>query len=175
MATLEILQYPDTRLAQKAEAVSDINGALQARIDDLIETLYGAPGLGLAAPQVGTSLRLFVYDLSVRETDRTTRLGPVVLINPEIVAMEGEEIGDEGCLSIPGYFEKVRRALRVQIVGMDREGKEVRIEGEGLSARLFQHEIDHLNGVLMIERFSSLKRGIFLRKFRKQMREEALP
>jgi peptide deformylase len=172
---LEILKYPDNRLVQKAETVADINGALQAHIDQIIETLYGAPGLGLAAPQVGTSLRLFVYDLSVRDKERTERLGPVIVMNPEIVAMEGEEIAEEGCLSIPSYFEKVRRAQRVQIVGLDREGKEIRLEGEGLAARLFQHEIDHLNGVLMIERFSSLKRSIFLRKFKKQSRQETLP
>ncbi len=175
MAALEILKYPDTRLLQKAETVADINGALQRRIDELIETLYGAPGLGLAAPQVGASLRLFVYDLSVRDRDRSERLGPVVVINPEMIEMEGDEMADEGCLSIPGYFEKVRRAQRVQIVGVDREGRALRLEGEGLAARLFQHEIDHLNGTLMIERLSSLKRGIFLRKFKKQMREDALP
>ncbi len=172
---LEILKYPDSRLLERAEAVADINGALQAHIDRMIETLYGAPGLGLAAPQVGTSLRLFVYDLSVQSAERTERLGPVVVMNPEIVEVEGEEIAEEGCLSIPGYFEKVRRAHRVQIVGLDREGKELRLEGAGLAARLFQHELDHLNGVLMIERFSSLKRGIFLRKFKKQMRQETRP
>lgn len=175
MAILQIVKYPEPVLLKKAGLVTQIDGALQKRIDDIIDTLYSAPGLGLAAPQVGDPLRLFVYDLSVQEDqdeeERSNRKGPLVVINPEIVAMEGEEIADEGCLSIPGYFEKVRRATRVQLKGLDREGKEIRLEGEGLLARLFQHEVDHIDGVMMIERFSSLKKDIFLRKFKKKMKQ----
>ena len=175
MAILEIVKYPAPVLLKKAAPVEQIDGALQKRIDDMIDTLYAAPGLGLAAPQVGDSLRLFIYDLSVQDEDgaeeRSERKGPLVVMNPEIITMEGEEISDEGCLSIPGYFEKVKRALKVQLKGIDREGKEIRLEGEGLLARLFQHEVDHINGVLMVERFSSLKKDIFLRKFKKKMKQ----
>lgn len=170
MSVLEIVKYPDPVLLKKAEPVSEIDGALQKRIDDMIETLYAAPGLGLAAPQVGDSHRFFVYDLSVQDEPPVDRKGPLVVINPEIVAMEGEEISEEGCLSIPGYLEKVKRALRVELKGLDREGKEIRLEGEGLLARLFQHEVDHINGMLMVDRFSSLKKDIFLRKFKKKMK-----
>lgn len=170
MAILEIVKYPQPVLLKKADEIRQIDGALQKRIDDMIETLYAAPGLGLAAPQVGDAARLFVYDLSVQEEAPETRKGPLVVINPKIIATEGEEIEEEGCLSLPGYTEKVRRALRVQLKGLDREGKEIRLEGEGLLARLFQHEVDHINGVLMIDRFSSLKKDIFFRKFKKMLK-----
>lgn len=172
MAILEIVKYPAPVLFKKAEPVTQINGALQKRIDDMIETLYAVPGLGLAAPQVGDSLRLFVYDLSAQEEEGTARTGPSVVMNPEVITAEGEETSDEGCLSIPGYFEKVKRAFHIELKGLDREGKEIRLEGEGLLARLFQHEVDHLNGVVMINRFSSLKKNIFLRKFKKKMKQE---
>jgi len=171
MPPFEILKYPDGRLLKKTEVVADIDGALQKQINLMIETLYASQGFGLAAPQVGDLRAFFVYDLSIQNEDTNAHRGPIVLINPEIVAMEGEEVAEEGCLSIPGYFEKVKRAYRVQVKGFDREGKELRIEGEGLAARLFQHEIDHLNGVMMLTRLSSLKRGLFLRKFKKQQKK----
>ncbi len=171
MAVLEIVKYPTPVLLKKAEEVRAIDGALQTEIDDMIETLYAAPGLGLAAPQVGDSRRIFVYDLSVQDKEPTARKGPLVVINPEIIEMGGEEVSDEGCLSIPGYHEKVKRAYRVLLKGLDREGKEIRIEGEGLLARLFQHEVDHLDGTLMIDRFSSLKKDIFFRKFKKMLKQ----
>lgn len=172
MSRLEIVKYPDPVLLKKADPVADINGDLQKRIDQMIETLYAAPGLGLAAPQVGDSVRLFVYDMSVQDEASDRRKGPIVVINPEIVAMEGEEISEEGCLSIPGYQEKVKRAYRVQLKGLDRDGKEIRLEGEGLLARLFQHEIDHIDGIMMVDRFSSLKKDIFFRKFKKKFKQE---
>lgn len=171
MALLEIVKYPESVLLKKAAEVRQIDGALQKRIDDMIETLYAAPGLGLAAPQIGDPVRLFVYDLAVQDESPDARKGPLVVINPEIIAMEGEEIAEEGCLSLPGYHENVKRALRVQLKGLDREGKEIRLEGEGLLARLFQHEVDHINGVLMIDRFSSLKKDIFHRKFKKMLKQ----
>ncbi|NKE70542.1 peptide deformylase [Candidatus Manganitrophus noduliformans] len=171
MPVLEIVKYPAPVLLQRAEEVREVDGALQKQIDEMIETLYAAPGLGLAAPQVGDSRRFFVYDLSVQEEEPVARKGPLVVLNPEILEMEGEEVSDEGCLSIPGYHEKVKRAYRVLLRGLDREGKEIRIEGEGLLARLFQHEVDHINGVLMVERFSSLKKDIFFRKFKKMLKQ----
>lgn len=169
MVALAILEYPAPILLRKTAPIAQIDGALQDRIDGIIETLYRSNGLGLAAPQVGEALRLFVYDISARETEegRAAQRGPVVIINPEIVEVEGEEMAQEGCLSIPGYFENIKRALRVQIRGVDRDGHECRMEASGLLARLYQHEVDHLNGVMMIDHFSSLKRNIFLRKFKK--------
>ncbi len=172
MAIMEILKYPEPVLLCKAGMVHQIDGALQKRIDDMIETLYAVPGLGLAAPQVGDSIRLFIYDMSLHEKEVKARKGPLVVINPEIVAMEGEDLSEEGCLSIPGYQEIVKRAYRVQLQGIDREGKEIRVIGEGLLARLFQHEIDHINGVLMIDRFSSLKKDIFFRKLKKKAKQD---
>lgn len=171
MSVLEIVKYPAPVLLKRAEEVRQVDGVLQTQIDDMIETLYAAPGLGLAAPQVGDSRRFFIYDLSVQDEEPTDRKGPQIIINPEIVEMEGEEVADEGCLSLPGYHEKVKRAYRVLLKGLNREGKEIRLEGEGLLARLFQHEVDHLNGLLMVERFSSLKKDIFFRKFKKMLKQ----
>jgi len=170
MGFLEILKYPEEGLFKESEAISVIDGALQDQIDDMLKTLYSVGGLGLAAPQVGDLRSFFVYDLSNTES-KGNHPGPVIVLNPEIVEMEGEEVADEGCLSIPGYYEKVKRAYRVLIKGLDREGKEIHIEAEGLAARLFQHEVDHLNGVLMLAHLSSLKRDIFLKKFKKKMKQ----
>ncbi len=173
---LEIITYPASILLRPSVPVANIDGDLQQRVDRMIEALYASSGLGLAAPQVGDASRFFVYDLLTRDgTHPQKRQGAMVVINPEIIAMEGEEIGEEGCLSIPGYFEKIKRATRVQLKGLDREGREIRLEAEGLMARLFQHEMDHLNGLLMINRLSALKRDIFVRKFAKQQREENKP
>jgi len=171
---LEILKYPEPRLTEASSAITEIDGGLQNQIDLMMETLYASDGLGLAAPQVGDLRTFFVYDLSPSEEVTQKEKGPVVLINPEIIETEGSKVEEEGCLSIPGYFETVKRAYRVQIKGLDREGKEIRLEREGLCARLIQHEIDHLNGILMLSRISSLKRGMFIRKFKKQQRKAAL-
>ncbi len=168
MSYLEILKYPNAQLLEKSEVVKNIDGLLQKQIDKMFKTLYVSKGLGLAASQVGCLQSFFIYDLSTQKDEPNHGSGPIVILNPEIVETEGEEIADEGCLSIPGYFEKISRAYRVQLKGLDREGKEIRIEGEGLAARLFQHEIDHLSGVLMLSRLSPLKRDIFLRKYKKQ-------
>lgn len=170
MSPLEILKYPEAQLFEKSASVSEIDGALQNQIDQMFKTLYISDGLGLAAPQVGYLQSFFIYDLSRHDDEPKHGSGPVVVLNPEIVEMEGEEIAEEGCLSIPGYFEKVRRAYRIQLKGQDREGKDIRIEAEGLAARLFQHEIDHLNGILMLDHLSSLKRNIFMRKFKKKQK-----
>lgn len=166
MAVLPIRSYPDPVLRSKAKPVEQFDGALQRLIGNMVETLYAAPGLGLAAPQVGESRRLFVYDLSVHEGKHPL----VVVINPEIIETSGKIVDDEGCLSVPHYRERVSRPTRVVLHGLDREGKEIDLVGEGLTARLFQHEMDHLNGMLFIDRLSSLKRDIFLRKCRKQQK-----
>ncbi|MBI1818969.1 MAG: peptide deformylase [Nitrospirae bacterium] len=164
MSAIEIIKFPDPILREKSRPVTDVDGLLQGIIDQMVETLYEVPGLGVAAPQVGKSLSLFVYDMTLKEGEKQKL---TVLMNPEIVSREGEEIAEEGCLSIPDYWEKVKRSSRILVKGIDRHGKEIRIEAEGLHARLIQHEIDHLNGVLMLDHLSSLKRNILLRKIKK--------
>jgi len=168
LAVLSIRTYPDPILREKAKPVTRIDGPIRKLIDDMVDTLYSVPGLGLAAPQVGHSLQIFVYDLSIHEGKHPL----VVLINPEILEASGDETDDEGCLSVPEYRERLRRPSRVKLRGLDREGKEIELVGEGLLARLFQHEVDHLNGLLLLDRLSPLKRDIFLRRFRKRMRSE---
>ncbi|MFI5304920.1 MAG: peptide deformylase [Nitrospiria bacterium] len=169
MSPYTIVKFPDPVLRKNALPVLNADGKLQSLIDRMVETLYNVPGLGVAAPQVGKSLRLFVYDMTVREGEKQKL---TVLMNPEIVSMEGEIYDEEGCLSIPDYFEKVKRAARILVKGFDRDGKEFRIEAEGLHARLIQHEIDHLNGVLMLDHLSSLKRNLLLRKLKKAKKQE---
>ncbi len=163
MAILEIRKYPDEVLKKKAQPISNIDGKLQKLIDDMIETMYKSNGIGLAAPQVGVSKRLIVVDTSQREN----KSGLIVLVNPEIVMSDGEILSEEGCLSLPGFLTRLKRKEKVLIKGLDREGKEVEIEGEGLLGRALQHEIDHLEGILLIDRISPLKRELFRRKYLK--------
>lgn len=164
MSAIEIIKFPDPILREKSRPVTNVDGLLQGIIDQMVETLYEVPGLGVAAPQIGKSFSLFVYDMTLKEGEKQKL---TVLMNPELVSREGEEIAEEGCLSIPDYWEKVKRFSRILVKGIDRHGKEIRIEAEGLHARLIQHEIDHLNGVLMLDHLSSLKRNILLRKIKK--------
>ncbi len=169
MAILELTQYPNPILLQKAKPITDIESAsIQTLIDDMIETLHSLPGIGLAAPQVGQSFRLFVFNLSAQEGEITPYKGPHVVINPEILKLDGENLSDEGCLSITGFREGVKRASFASLKGFDRTGKAIELTGEGLAARLFQHEVDHLNGLLMIHRLSSLKKDVFYRWFKKR-------
>jgi peptide deformylase len=138
----------------------------------MVETMHAAPGVGLAANQVGVPLQLAVIDLSSRE-DEGQRHPLLVIINPEILSMEGAVIEEEGCLSIPDYGEKVKRAARVKVRAKDRKGKTFEIEAEGLLAKALQHEIDHLNGILFVDRLSALKKNIFKRRHRKALVEKA--
>jgi len=167
MAVLPILRHPDPVLNRKAEPVTEFNEELQKLIDDMFETMYAAPGIGLAAPQIGRSIRLFVYDL--RESEDQPRYKGV-MINAEFLKREGRQNAEEGCLSVDDFRTWVDRADHVVIRGLDRDGKEVTIDGTGLLARMFQHEMDHLGGFLFIDRISSLKRNIFLRRHRKRVR-----
>ncbi len=169
MALLPIVEYPDPILKRVAESVTDFGPDLQRLIDDMTETLYAAPGLGLATPQVGRALALFVFDMGVAEPEKAHQL--TVVVNPTIVSMEGEQNDEEGCLSVPGYRERTGRANHVTLKGLDRRGGEIVLEGEGLKARLFQHEVDHLGGILFIDRLSPLKRDIFFRKWRKRRQD----
>jgi peptide deformylase len=169
MAVLRILQYPESVLKQKAAPVTEFDDDLQKLIDDMFDTLYSAPGIGLAASQIGKPLRLFVYDL--KEADEAPR-HKGVMINPEFVEMTGSQNGEEGCLSVEEYRTRVPRKNRVVITGLERDGKKVTLEGQGLLARLFQHEMDHLDGKLFIDEISSLKRNLFLKRFKKRQRVE---
>ncbi|MCL4476380.1 MAG: peptide deformylase [Nitrospirae bacterium] len=166
MAVREIKTYPEKVLKQKAAPVENIDRELQRLIDDMIETMYAAPGIGLAAPQVGVSKRLIVIDVSRKEEEKTPL---IVLINPVMKEADGEMESEEGCLSLPGYITTVKRAERVLVQGLDREGRPVQIEGEGVLCRALQHEIDHLNGTLLIDRISSIKREFFKKRFQKAL------
>ncbi len=166
MAILEIKRYPESVLREKCLPVENIDGKLQRLIDNMLETMYAAPGVGLAAPQVGISRRLVVIDVSLREEEKTPL---IVLINPEIVDAEGEVEGEEGCLSFPGYTTTVKRSERVVVRGLDRKGRPLEVEGTSLLSRALQHEIDHLNGTLLIDRISRIKREFFKKRFQKAL------
>lgn len=164
MAIRTILHYPDPRLRQKAQPVTTVTPEIQKLIDDMAETMYAAPGVGLAATQIGEAHRIFIVDIAAE--DEPSNL--MVFINPEIVTTEGSQTGSEGCLSFPGVTEDVKRAANVAIRAMDRQGKPFEIEADGLLAVAVQHELDHLDGVLMIDRVGMLKKRIIQRKMQKR-------
>jgi peptide deformylase len=166
MAVIPIRKLPDQVLRQQAHEITEINGELQRLIDDMAETMYAAPGLGLAAPQVGRLDRLIVFDVAHRD-GRARDLK--IILNPCITQAEGELTHEEGCLSVADFSAEVRRHARVQVKGLDREGKPIAITGEGLLAVVLQHEVDHLDGILFIDRISRLKRSIYLRRLKKQV------
>jgi len=167
MAVLEIRKYPEEILKKKALPVERVDDALQGLIDDMIETMYAAPGVGLAAPQVGVSKRLIVIDVSSREE----KYPLIVLVNPQIIEADGFVEFEEGCLSVPEYIAAITRAERTVVKGLDRNGAPIEIEGSGLLARALQHEIDHLDGVLFIDRMSSIKREFFKKRYLKALKE----
>lgn len=167
--TLEILQYPDSRLRRKAVPVDAVDAHVRRLADHLLETMYAAPGIGLAATQVGREERVFVLDIS-EEHDT-----PRVFINPEILERSGESETEEGCLSIPGVYEPVVRAARVRARALDREGEPFELEAEGLLAVCIQHELDHLDGKLFIDYLSPLKRSRIKKKFEKHKKQGTKP
>ena len=165
MALLSILEYPDPRLRTRAVPVTEFDATLSRLIDDLFETMYAAPGIGLAASQVNVHRQLIVMDLS------ESRDEPQVFINPQILAREGGGITEEGCLSVPGIFDKVERAQRVRVRAQDRDGTTFDRELDGLVAVCLQHEMDHLEGKLFVDYLSSLKRERIRKKLDKERRE----
>jgi peptide deformylase len=168
LAIFEILTYPNKFLSQPTKQVTDIDDEIRNLIEDLASTMYEAPGVGLAAIQVGYDKSLLVYDVSPKDEQRSLQ----VLINPRIVLSEGTTISEEeGCLSVPDCREDVKRAASILIEALDREGKPLRIEAEGLLAIVLQHEIDHLNGILFIDRISSLKRQMYKRRVKKNLKK----
>ena len=166
MALLEILKYPDPRLSKVARPVSNVTNATFQLISDMLETMYAAPGVGLAATQVGVLQRIVVLDVD-HENPRTN---VYKLVNPVITQSEGQLVWEEGCLSVVDFTAEVRRAEHVQVVALDEHGKERTIEAEGLLAVALQHEIDHLDGKLFIDRISRLKRDLYTRRRKKMLR-----
>jgi peptide deformylase len=164
---LKIVKYPEPVLSQPGEPVTEFNGELEKLVDDMFETMYASQGIGLAAPQVAVGKRVTIIDLS-QGKDPEQKL---VLVNPEIIFREGKQYEEEGCLSFPEIREKVQRAATVKVRAQDLKGKWFEMDGEELLSRAFQHEIDHLDGMLFICRMSSLKRDLVLRKIRKMQRE----
>src|SRR5262245_24398315 len=171
MAILEILKYPESVLHKVGAPVKNISGKTAQLIKDLLETMYAAPGVGLAAPQVGVSQRIIVLDLDHENPGKQV----YKLINPVITHAEGEIIWEEGCLSVVDFTAEVRRAARVQVTAFDDEEKEIKIEAEGLFAVALQHEIDHLDGKLFIDRISRLKRDLYSRRRKKMLRSGVEP
>jgi peptide deformylase len=163
---LKIVKYPEPVLSQPGEPVTEFNAELRKLIADMFETTYASQGVGLAAPQVGVAKRLTVIDLSVGKEPKDK----LVLINPEIISSEGRLYEEEGCLSFPDIREKVVRAAKVRVRAQDERGKWFEMDGDDLLARCFQHEIDHVDGMLFIFRMSALKRDLTLRKIRKMQR-----
>jgi len=160
MALLPILKYPDPRLKQRAEPVKEVTDDIRKLVDDMAETMYAAPGVGLAANQVGVLQRVFVIDVAGEDEPSELR----VFINPEITDMSGTQTWEEGCLSFPGVTEEIRRAERVHVKALDRDGKPFELEADGLLAVAIQHENDHLNGVVMLDKLNAVKRKLLGRK-----------
>jgi peptide deformylase len=161
MALLEILEYPDPRLRKKAAPIDDFGSELQTQIDDMFETMYAAPGIGLAATQVNIHKQLFLVDVS------EDKKSPLVFINPEIVELRGVEEMEEGCLSFPGVYAKVERADGLTIKALNREGKPFEMDADGLLAVCIQHELDHIQGKLFVDYLSPLKRQRIRKKLEK--------
>jgi peptide deformylase len=169
MTKLEILTYPNKFLQQPTQPVENIDEDIQKLVADMVETMYEAPGVGLAAIQVGSDKQVLVYDEKPTESDR----GYGVIINPKIVESEGQIISEnEGCLSVPDFRSDVKRAARIVVEGVDRDGKSLRFEADGFLAIVLQHEVDHLNGTLFIDRISALKRELYKRRMKKILREK---
>lgn len=166
MALLEILHYPDERLRTKAAPVSEVTDEHRTLIDNMFETMYAAPGIGLAATQVNVHERIIVIDIS-EEKDQ-----PLVLINPELVQKEGVETMDEGCLSVPDIYAEVERADKVTVKALNREGETFEMEADGLLAVCIQHEMDHLEGKLFVDYLSKLKQQRIRKKLEKMMRHK---
>lgn len=168
MSLLKIYHYPEPILKVPAKKVTTFDAALLQLVRDMAATMYAAPGIGLAAPQVGISQRVIVIDCSPKEAPPHL----IVAINPEIIARSGERCEEEGCLSVPGYYANVQRSEQVTVTFQGVDGESFTAEAEGLLAVAFQHEIDHLDGILFVDHLSPLKRGIFRRKYRKIMEQQ---
>jgi len=168
MAVRPIVKYGHPGLHKPSETVKEIDGSIHKLLDDMVETMYAAPGIGLAAPQIAVPLRVIIVDLSVGEEPGQL----IKLINPEFVIREGEQRHDEGCLSVPGFGGSPVRPARVVVRGLDPDGKERTYEGTELLARAFCHEIDHIDGLLFVDRLTPLKRDLMKKKLRKKIKSQ---
>lgn len=171
MAILEILKYPEPILSRESLPLKNITGETAQLVNDLMETMYAAPGVGLAAPQVGVAQRVIVLDVDHENPHKQL----YKLINPVITRTEGEVIWEEGCLSVVDFTAEVRRAAKVEVVAFDEHEKEIKVAAEGLFAVALQHEIDHLDGKLFIDRISRLKRNLYTRRRKKMLRNGTIP
>jgi peptide deformylase len=167
MAKLTILEFPDPKLRKRAIPVGTVDDTLNTLIDDLFETMYDAPGIGLAATQVDVHVRLLVVDVSADNNE------PIALINPEILEKDGEIVSEEGCLSVPGYYEEVKRAEHIRVRFLDRNGEESELEADGLLAICIQHEIDHLEGKLFVDYISEAKRQRIRKRLLRDKRHQS--
>ncbi len=167
MALLNILEFPDPRLRTKAKPIDNVDGRIARFADDLLETMYDAPGIGLAASQVNVHSRIIAVDVSDNKDQ------PLILINPEIVAREGEIETNEGCLSIPGFYEPVFRSQQIEVNAINRDGEPFTLQAEDLLAVCIQHEMDHLEGKLFVDYLSSTKRQMIRKKLLKQQKQQA--
>lgn len=168
MALLDILHYPDDRLRNKAKPVATVDITIQKLVDDMLETMYRAPGIGLAATQVNITQRVIVVDVSEEKNQ------PMCMINPEILAKDGVEQHEEGCLSVPGFYETVERAEHIKVRALDRNGVAFELETGGLLAICIQHEIDHLDGKLFVDYLSPLKRSRIKKKLEKMQKADIM-
>jgi len=166
MAVLDIVKWPAPVLDTPADPVTEFDTDLQKLVSNMFETMYAAPGVGLAATQIGVPLRIFVVDVSVGRDPE----GLIVMVNPEFVERDGVQLEEEGCLSVPGFNATVMRPMRVVVRGLDRHGEPQQREGTGLLARAFQHEMDHLDGTLFVDRLRGIKRELIVRKIQKLTR-----
>ena len=166
MALLDILEFPDPRLRTKAKPVTNVDEKTRKLTDDMLETMYAAPGIGLAATQVNVHQRIVVIDVSEDKNE------PLVLINPEFEVIEGEQQYDEGCLSVPGFYETVTRAEKIRVRALNREGKPFELVADGLLSVCIQHELDHLDGKLFVDHISKLKRDRIRKKLEKEHKEQ---
>jgi peptide deformylase len=169
MAIRDVVTYPEAKLRRKSQTLKQVSEETKNLIRDMRETMYESCGIGLAAPQVGVNQRVIVVDVTPYEPDRE----PFALINPEIVSTDGEVDSTEGCLSVPGVLETIKRKEKVTVRGLDEEGREVEIEATGMLAICLQHEIDHLNGMTIVERLSPMKRDLTRKRLRKAARNES--
>ncbi len=169
MAKLRILEFPDPRLRKKAAPVKVVDDTLRSLIDNMFETMYAAPGIGLAATQVDVHKRLLIADVSSEKTD------PYVLINPQLLEKDGLIVTEEGCLSVPGYYEEVERAEHVRVTFLDRDGNEIEMEAEGVLAVCIQHEMDHLEGKLFVDYLSEVKRQRIRNRLERDHRRQSVP
>jgi peptide deformylase len=170
MALREVVQFPDPRLKEVSKPITEVTDELRELAADMIDVMYDEPGIGLAAPQVGASVRMFVIDTDWGDEEKEK--SPTVVINPEISEREGRITWDEGCLSVPDYTATVERDATITLKGQDLDGNPIEERAEGLRAVCIQHEVDHLDGVLFIDRISRLKRSLYVKKRKKQIAAE---